>query len=104
MIVVLFGTQLRADADLAHYRDRSRRMNDLVRQMPGFISLKSYTSDEGDEVVMARFESREALDAWRFHPEHMEAQRLGREAFYQSYWVQACETFRDYTFQRDTSD
>ncbi len=101
MIVVLFGTQMRADADLAEYRTRSRRMNDLVRQIPGFIFVKSYTSEDGDEVTIARFETQEALDAWRFHPEHVETQRMGREAFYESYWVQACETIRDYAFQRD---
>ena len=101
MIVVLFGTELRADADLTEYRARSRRMNELVRQIPGFISVKSYTSEDGDEVTIARFESQEALDAWRFHPEHMEAQRMGREDFYESYWVQACETIRDYGFHRN---
>jgi heme-degrading monooxygenase HmoA len=103
MIVVLFGARMRADADLAEYRARSRRMDELVRQIPGFISVTSYTSEDGDEVTIARFESHAALDAWRFHPEHVESQRMGREAFYESYWVQACETIRDYGFHRDAS-
>ncbi len=100
MVIVLFGTELRADVDRAEYEERNRRMSELVEQMPGFISVKSYTADDGDRVVIARFESEEALDAWRFQPEHMEAQRRGREAYYESYWVQACTTIREYQFQR----
>lgn len=100
MVIVLFGTELRADVDRAEYEARNRRMDELVRQMPGFISIKSYTADDGDRVVIARFESEEALDAWRFQPEHIEAQRKGRDDYYESYWVQACTTIRDYAFHR----
>lgn len=100
MVIVLFGTELRADVDRAEYEARNRRMDELVQQMPGFLSVKAYTADDGDRVVIARFESEEALDAWRFQPEHIEAQRKGREDYYESYWVQACTTIRDYAFQR----
>ncbi|HEV2457613.1 MAG TPA: antibiotic biosynthesis monooxygenase [Ktedonobacterales bacterium] len=100
MVIVLFGTELRADADLEEYQARSRRMNELVRQIPGFISVKGYTADDGEEVTIARFESEEALDTWRFQPEHVETQRRAREAYYESYWVQVCATIRDYAFHR----
>ena len=79
MVIVLFGTQMREDADLADYETRSARMDEVVRQIPGFMSVKSYTAADGDAVVIARFASEEALDLWRFHPEHGEAQRQGRE-------------------------
>jgi heme-degrading monooxygenase HmoA len=68
------------------------------------LSVKSYAAADGDEVVIACFESREALEAWRLQPEHVESQRMGRESFYESYWVQACETFRDYAFHRAAAD
>ncbi|HEY7780691.1 MAG TPA: antibiotic biosynthesis monooxygenase [Ktedonobacterales bacterium] len=104
MVVALFGTVLRADVDLAEYRARNERMEELVRRMPGFISVKAYTADDGDRVVIARFESEEALDAWRSLPEHVEAQRLGREAYYESYWVQVYTSIRQYAYQRPTGD
>ena len=98
MVIVLFGTELRKDADLDDYEARSERMNALVQQMPGFISVKGYTAADGDEVVIARFASEEALDAWRSNPEHMETQRKGREEYYESYWVQVCTTIREYAY------
>jgi heme-degrading monooxygenase HmoA len=100
MVIVVLGTELRKGADVADYVARSERMDELVRQIPGFISVKSYTADDGEEITIARFESEEALDAWRFQPEHVVAQRKGREDYYQSYWVQVCTTIRDYEFYR----
>jgi heme-degrading monooxygenase HmoA len=100
MVIFLFGTHMREGPELADYEARSARMNELARQMPGFISVKGYTAPNGDEVVVGRFESAEALNAWRFHPEHVATQRNGREKYYESYWVQACKTIREYEFHR----
>ncbi|HEY1388092.1 MAG TPA: antibiotic biosynthesis monooxygenase [Ktedonobacterales bacterium] len=100
MVIVLFETMLREDADLDDYETRSERMNELVRQMPGCVSVKRYTAADGDEVVIARFASEEALDTWRLQPEHVETQRQGREEFYESCSVAVCTTIREYEFHR----
>jgi heme-degrading monooxygenase HmoA len=68
--------------------------------MPGFISFKSYRADDGETMAVVRFESREALDVWRRHPEHCETQERARQEWYDEYWVQASETFREYRFTR----
>lgn len=47
--------------------------------MPGFVSYSSSTSADGEDVAVIEFESHETVAAWREHPEHREAQRLGRE-------------------------
>ncbi len=100
MVIVLFETELQEDADLDEFEALSERMNELVRQMPGCVSVKRYTAADGDEVVIARFASEEALDTWRFQPEHVEIQRQGREEYYESYSVQVCTTIRAYEFHR----
>jgi len=101
MVVVLFGTTMREDVDLDEYTLRSRRMNELVREMPGFIDVKNYASEDGDEISIARFESEDALKGWRLQPEHVETEKRARESYYESYWVQVCRTVRDYRFSRD---
>src|SRR3989442_8384281 len=40
--------------------------------MPGFISFNSYVSDDDEELLVARFDSLEALEAWRTDPEHLQ--------------------------------
>ena len=101
MVVVLFGTNMRADADLDEYASRSQRMNELMREIPGCICVKDYASEGGDEVSIARFESEEALKDWRLQPEHVETQKRARWAYYESYWVHVCRTVRDYQFSRE---
>lgn len=101
MVLVLFRTHLREEAAGSEYEETSGRMHELVSSMPGFVSIKSYTAEDGEEIGIVRFESEEALSAWRNHPEHRKAQRRAREFFYDYYWVQVCNVIREYEFRRD---
>lgn len=100
MIVVLFSYSMRDDAPVDEEEATTERMWEIVSSMPGFISYKSYIADDGERVAVVRFESMESLDAWKRLPEHRRAQERAREAFYEDYWVQACQTVRSYRFSR----
>ena len=75
-------------------------MFELARSMPGFVSYKVFASDDGERASLIEFETSEQLRAWREHPEHREAQRLGRERFYTSYTLQVAEPERESRFER----
>ena len=100
MIVVLFSTTPNPDRSEEEYRETNERMSRLVEQIPGFISSTAYTAEGGGSVTVVRFESEEALRAWATHPEHRAAQRRGREAFYDEYWIQVCATIREGWFRQ----
>jgi heme-degrading monooxygenase HmoA len=100
MIVVVFRSRLRSE-HVEEYRLTAERMDRLVARMPGFLSAKTFSAPDGERVTLAEFESEEAVAAWREQPEHREAQRLGRERFYQEFRLQVCQTLRDYSFNRD---
>lgn len=107
MVVVLFSTRGRDDVDVDDHSRTSARMRELVAKVPGFISYNTYEDQTGEGVAIARFESHTALDAWRKNLEHVEAQRKGREEYYDEYWVQVCDSVRDYRFspsERYTTD
>ena len=63
--------------------------------MPGFVGM-DYAQVEDGELLVVRFESHEALEAWRNHPEHLEAQRRGKQEFFESYQIEVCELVRSY--------
>jgi heme-degrading monooxygenase HmoA len=100
-ILVLIRTSLRPNCDLAAYEAMDARMNQLLGQIPGYLGVKAYAAEDGETVAMAQFESREALLQWRDHPEHLEAQRAGREKFYASYEVRVCSIERAYDFSME---
>jgi heme-degrading monooxygenase HmoA len=67
--------------------------------MPGYVSYRQYTSPDGEDVALVEFESHETAAAWREHPEHRDAQRLGRERWFAEYRITVCESVRDYSFK-----
>src|SRR3989449_11584880 len=78
-VVVIFKTHLRDGADAGAYRKTSRRMHELVEQIPGFISINADTGEDEDEIHLVRLANEDALKVWKEQPEHLEAQRRGRE-------------------------
>jgi heme-degrading monooxygenase HmoA len=97
MILTVFGVTWKKGADLERELELSRRMADVVSQRPGFISYKSYVADDGDVIGIIRFESRDALKAWRNDIIHQSAWNEAPN-FYHEFWVQNCEVFEDYVW------
>lgn len=102
-VIVIFKTHLRYGADEEAYGRASVRMRKLVADVPGFISIKGYTAEDGEEIDIVRFKDEEALQAWRDQPEHRATQERGRNEFYDHYWVQACRVMREYEFRLNPS-
>jgi heme-degrading monooxygenase HmoA len=69
--------------------------------MPGFLSYKVYVSEDGERCSIIEFDSAEHIAAWREHPEHLQAQRKGRERYYQEYSLLVAEPFRESRFARN---
>lgn len=97
MIVTVFRSRLMPGVD-DEYLPTADRMDELAQTMPGYIAHKGFTAADGERVTIAEFESEEALRAWRSHPEHIAAQKRGREAFYSVYRIQVCEVLREARF------
>jgi uncharacterized protein (DUF952 family)/heme-degrading monooxygenase HmoA len=99
---VVFTSQRRLDRAAADdgYEEMADRMAELARQQPGFRDLVSVRGADGVGVTVATFDSEQDAVAWKRHPEHLEAQRLGRERFYEWYELQITEVTRAYGWQR----
>ena len=98
MVVIVFRSRLRPGVDPAPLEPVGVRMYQLAAAMPGFISYKDFAAADGESVSIVEFESLETLAAWRDHPEHLEAQRIGREQFFAEYQIQVCTPVRSYRF------
>ena len=103
MIIVLFRTRTRPEAAGPEYEATAQRMMELVAQVPGYLSFDWFTSPDGEELSIARFESEKALEQWRNHPEHVKAQQQGKATFFESYQIQVCSLIREYGFTRPSS-
>ncbi|HJY80769.1 MAG TPA: antibiotic biosynthesis monooxygenase [Candidatus Binatia bacterium] len=98
MIVVIFRSRLREDANLAELSVLYERLYALVSAMPGFIRVKDFQASDGEAVSIAEFDTLEHMTAWREHPEHKAAQERGRQEFFKEYTIQVCTMVRDSHF------
>lgn len=94
MTVVVFRNRLREEA-ADEYAGWAARMEELARRAPGFVSLKTFAADDGERVSVAEFESDADARRWGADPEHLQAQKLGRERFYSEFTLQVCEVRRE---------
>ncbi|HLH55913.1 MAG TPA: antibiotic biosynthesis monooxygenase [Verrucomicrobiae bacterium] len=94
-IITIFRSRLRSE-NLHAYEAMAAQMLELAEKMPGFIAIKTFQAADGERVSIVEFESEETHNAWRIHPEHQEAQRLGRELFYSEFQLQVCKLERSY--------
>jgi heme-degrading monooxygenase HmoA len=97
-IVTVFRSRLRPES-APEYHETAQRMVELARTMPGFIDFKSFEADDGERVSIITFASMETHRAWRDHPEHREAQRLGRDRFYATYDISVSEAVGESHFR-----
>ena len=100
MFLVVFRNRKRADIDAAAYGAASDLMEDMARRQPGFISFKSYVSDDGEVIALSEWEDENAALAWRKVAEHSAAQSRGRGEFYEDYTLFACKHPRIHRFSR----
>jgi heme-degrading monooxygenase HmoA len=84
---------------VSEFQALAARMLAIAESMPGFISYKSFSSPDEERASIIEFESLEYLDAWRNHPEHTQAQHLGRERFYAEYSLAVCSPIRSTSFK-----
>jgi heme-degrading monooxygenase HmoA len=93
MFVVIFRAKVKQfDSE---YSATAARMRELALTKFGCIEFHAVT--EGDhEIALSYWPDEVSIKAWRMYPEHLAAQKLGKERWYESYSVQVAEIGREY--------
>ena len=100
MFLVVFRNRKRSDLDAVAYSADANRMEELARAQPGFLSFKSYTSEDGEVIALSEWADAEAARAWGSHPDHTRTQAKGRSEYYQDYTLYTCENPRTHRYER----
>jgi len=81
------------------YDEMADRMVELAAAQPGFLGIES-VREGAVGITVSYWDSEEAIEGWRKHIEHREAQRLGRSAWYDEYAVRVARVERARSFER----
>ncbi|MEU0934425.1 MULTISPECIES: antibiotic biosynthesis monooxygenase [unclassified Embleya] len=95
MILVVFRSRFSAQVD-EEYGTTEDHLAKKVREMAGedLLHIKNYVADDGERVALVWWRNPETLEKWREDPEHLDAQRLGREKWYDFYELSVAEVLR----------
>ncbi|MET0902517.1 MAG: antibiotic biosynthesis monooxygenase [Acidimicrobiales bacterium] len=100
MEVVLFKVRTRPDIDAEAYEHAFGEMLEKVSAMPGFIGIDGYAGEDGSELAVARFESKEAVEQWRDDPDHVRTRARGHTEFFDAYEIIVATAWRQYDWSR----
>lgn len=94
--VAIFTSQRRPGDD--GYGAMSARMVELVRRQPGYLGMESVRTADGLGITLSYWDSLESIQAWKRDAAHVEAQRLGRERWYERYALRVARVERQAFF------
>ena len=83
------------EAERADYTEMVQRMIALVKTMPGFLSIKTFTAEDGERVSLVEFATAADEQAWAHNPEHGKAMDKGRSTFFLDYNIKVCSVERE---------
>jgi heme-degrading monooxygenase HmoA len=89
-------TSTRREADEG-YAQAAQRMEELAAGRPGFLGIES-AHEDGRGITVSYWTDLDAIREWKADMEHAEAQRLGRERWYERYSVRVARVERAYDF------
>jgi heme-degrading monooxygenase HmoA len=75
-------------------------MEELARQVPGFLSIKSYHAEDGEVVTLSEWADEASAKAWGRDPDHARVQARGKAEYYESYTLMSCADLKIKHFTR----
>jgi heme-degrading monooxygenase HmoA len=87
-------------ADQSGYAETNDRMEELVRDIPGYLGMDYAQNPGGLAITVGYFRDAEALTQWRTNAEHRAAQKRGRAEWYENYTLHVAKVERSHTFTR----
>ncbi len=95
MYIVIFKARLRQTD--AGYKRLAQKLRTLALEEFGCLAFEAVTEDDA-EIALSYWPDEAAIEAWKAQAEHVTAQRLGRETWYEAYTVQVAQIIREYHF------
>lgn len=100
---VIFTSLRRAGPDDG-YGEMAARMEELAGRQPGFLGVESARGEDGLGITVSYWATLEDVSAWGRHAEHLLAQKLGRETWYQWFSLRICRVERATEFTRQSEE
>ena len=83
------------------YGEMADRMVERVAQQKGFLGFES--AREGVGITVSYWRDEASIGKWKADMDHREAQKQGREKWYEAYTIRIAKVEHTYSFLAETS-
>lgn len=80
--------------DTQGYEKMAKEMEELAKKQKGFLGIESVREKMG--ITVSYWKNEAAIRVWKEQTDHIMAQKLGKEKWYDSYRVRVAKVERDY--------
>ena len=94
-VAVIF-TSVRTDADDEGYAAMADRMDELAKHQPGWLGIESARGSDHFGITVSYWATDHDARAWKQVADHLGAQQVGRERWYERYSVRVATVTREY--------
>ena len=103
MIAVLFEAEI-LEQSQERYLALAQALKPVLSEIPGFIAIERFRSLNDPEKVLSLswWENEEAVQRWKKHALHQEAQEEGKQSVFSSYRIRVASVIRDYASDKGT--
>lgn len=91
---VIFTAQL--SDNTVGYGSMSEKMVELAKSQPGYIGIESTRDIEGLGITVSYWADETALQNWKQVSEHLYAQNMGKQKWYEHYTLRVAKVERAY--------
>lgn len=88
---VIFTSKL---ANTIGYSQMALQMEELAQKQAGFMGMDSAREEVG--ITVSYWKDLESIQAWKQNVDHLNAQKLGKKNWYESYSVRIAKVEREY--------
>ena len=89
-------TSIRTDIDEG-YEQMAQLIHDLATEQTGYLGLEAAREALG--VTVSYWTDLDSIRQWKANAQHILAQKLGRDKWYQAYKTRICLVERDYDWK-----
>jgi heme-degrading monooxygenase HmoA len=90
-------TSIRTGVDEG-YEEMAVKMVELAQQQPGYLGVETARNETG--ITVSYWKDLQSIKEWKQHADHLIAQQLGRQKWYEAYKTRICLVERDYDFEK----
>ncbi len=100
MYIVIFKAKVKQLNE--QYNDFANQLRTLAFNEFGCLDFQSIAEND-QEITLSYWPSMEHIKAWKAHPLHQQAQKLGKKYWYHSYTVQIVEIIKEYSINSENN-